>query len=264
MKTFLLTWNPKSWSWDTIEQDIKNIKKTGSTILQWSIVNHSCNKIQIGDRVFLLRLGKPPKGIMAAGFVTSLPFIEEHWKDKSKKAYRVMINFETILNPNSDKLLSLEVLKNDLPNIYWPRHSSGTEIDADLTLEVEQYWLNFLQQQNKKFDISLNPPDLFVEGSTNEVLTTIYERNPFARKACIDHFGLSCQICGFNFEEKYGEIGKDFIHVHHLNKISEQQGEYIINPIEDLIPVCPNCHSMLHKRKEPFTIEELRSKIIKD
>ncbi|WP_431146162.1 HNH endonuclease [Bacillus cereus] len=71
--------------------------------------------------------------------------------------------------------------------------------------------------------------------------------------------GFSCVVCGFNFEERYGQMGKDFTHVHHLKELSQIGEEYEINPIEDLRPVCPNCHSMLHKRKPAYSIEELKN-----
>lgn len=100
----------------------------------------------------------------------------------------------------------------------------------------------------------------YSEGKTKKVLVNSYERNPIARKKCIEHFGLSCQVCDFNFKEKFGELGADFIHVHHKIDISTIGVEYSVNPITDLIPVCPNCHSMLHKRKPiAYTVEELKS-----
>jgi len=56
----------------------------------------------------------------------------------------------------------------------------------------------------------------------------------------------------------YGEMGKDFIHVHHLIELSSISKEYSVNPITDLVPVCPNCHAMLHKVKPAHTIENLK------
>jgi predicted restriction endonuclease len=96
------------------------------------------------------------------------------------------------------------------------------------------------------------------EGKSKTISVNIYERNNQARKECIEHFGMNCQVCGFNFKEKFGEIGKNFIHVHHKIEISTIGKEYSVNPITDLIPVCPNCHSMLHKRKPAFSIDELK------
>ena len=60
-----------------------------------------------------------------------------------------------------------------------------------------------------------------------------------------------------NFEAIYGAIGRDFIHVHHLIPLSEVGDTYEVDPIEDLRPVCPNCHAMLHKRTPPYSISEL-------
>ena len=95
----------------------------------------------------------------------------------------------------------------------------------------------------------------------NQYFNTVnaFERNAKARSACIEHYGAKCIVCGFNFQEKYGEIGKDFIHVHHIKPLGEIGAEYKVDPINDLRPVCPNCHAMLHKRKPPFSINELRS-----
>ena len=59
------------------------------------------------------------------------------------------------------------------------------------------------------------------------------------------------------FSDVYGEIGDQFIHVHHLNPISET-GNTFTDPVSDLRPVCPNCHSMLHKKHPPYGIEELK------
>lgn len=98
----------------------------------------------------------------------------------------------------------------------------------------------------------------YSEGKTKIVLVNSFERNPIARKKCIEHFGYYCQVCNFDFKEKYGEIGKEFIHVHHKIDISTIGSEYSVDPINDLIPVCPNCHSMLHKKKPAYSIEELR------
>ena len=66
-----------------------------------------------------------------------------------------------------------------------------------------------------------------------------------------------------NFEEEYGRIGHGYIHVHHLSLISELEGagenEVDVDPEKDLRPICPNCHAMVHQRKEfPFTIDELK------
>jgi 5-methylcytosine-specific restriction protein A len=109
----------------------------------------------------------------------------------------------------------------------------------------------------------VDPTITYSEGKTKKVSVNSFERNPLARKKCIEHYGLNCQVCNFNFQEKFGELGADFIHVHHKIDIATIGVEYSVNPIDDLIPVCPNCHAMLHKGKpNSFTIEELKTIIM--
>lgn len=105
--------------------------------------------------------------------------------------------------------------------------------------------------------------DSYLEGSKKQITVNIYERDKNARNACIEYYTAKCQVCEIDFESFYGEIGKGFIHVHHIIPISTIKETYRINPITDLVPVCPNCHSMLHKSNPPYSVEELKSKIKK-
>lgn len=109
---------------------------------------------------------------------------------------------------------------------------------------------NILQFLLDCFDVVFDDlSQTFLEGSAYNHSVTSYERNQQAREACISHFGCTCQICGINFESVYGEIGKSFIHVHHVDFISSFDGvEHKINPCDELIPICPNCHAMLHRK----------------
>lgn len=105
----------------------------------------------------------------------------------------------------------------------------------------------------------------YIEGSETEIKLTRYERDDNARRKCLEHYGYTCKICGFNFEQTYGEIGKGYIHVHHIIPMSEIGHEYTIDPINDLIPVCPNCHAMLHRAisGEVVNLETLRALFIR-
>lgn len=100
-----------------------------------------------------------------------------------------------------------------------------------------------------------------MEGALARVLSSRYERDRIARSRCIEHYGAECIVCGFSFERTYGDIGAGFIHVHHLVPLSETGGEYHVDPIRDLRPVCPNCHAMLHRGEVPVSIESLRARL---
>lgn len=104
---------------------------------------------------------------------------------------------------------------------------------------------------------------VYKEGKKSKSEVYLYQRSLSARKKCIEIYGCICSVCGFDFEKTYGLIGQGFIHIHHINQLSEIKNEYIIDPEKDLVPICPNCHSMLHKRNPSYTIEELKSLINK-
>jgi len=106
-------------------------------------------------------------------------------------------------------------------------------------------------------------PERFVEGSVRRIAVNAYERNEAARRACLEHFGTTCCVCDFDFGKRYGEIGAGYIHVHHRRPLAEVGEEYEVDPIADLRPVCPNCHAMIHRRKPPYDLEELRDIILR-
>lgn len=119
--------------------------------------------------------------------------------------------------------------------------------------------LDVVQTENEEENSELMP-----EGGSSTVVLNRYERNRVNRELCLSANGYNCMICGFNFQAKYGSIGEHFIHVHHIVPVSEMKTEYLINPVKDLIPVCPNCHAMLHRVLPPLTPDELKDIILKE
>ncbi|MBW4522620.1 MAG: HNH endonuclease [Scytolyngbya sp. HA4215-MV1] len=107
------------------------------------------------------------------------------------------------------------------------------------------------------FPDEVDSTEVFREGAVRQVTVNAYERDPRARQKCIDYYGLNCSVCNFNFGETFGQLGKGFIHVHHLCPISEIGEEYEVDPVKDLRPVCPNCHAMIHRRSPPLSFEEI-------
>lgn len=118
-----------------------------------------------------------------------------------------------------------------------------------IQLSLQTEWRKIIEP----FKVGINYPDevseeLHIEGAKKVVTVNAYERNSEARQKCIDHWGLDCQVCGVNFSKRYGdELGAGFIHVHHIKPLSEIGKEYEVDPIHDLIPLCPNCHTMVHR-----------------
>lgn len=133
----------------------------------------------------------------------------------------------------------------------------------DKKSEGLKYYIDYLKNRDKasnSAEIADQIEDEFIEGGILDCHGNKYERNLKARKKCLEYYGYTCRVCGFDFEKMYGDIGHNFIEVHHRIEVSSHEGNrYKIDPIKDLIPVCSNCHSMLHRVKPALKIKQLQS-----
>ena len=137
----------------------------------------------------------------------------------------------------------------------------------DKKTEGLKYYIGYLKSresinsstQHKKYDIK-DVVEEYEEGSLLDCHGSKYERNRKARQDCLKYYGYTCRVCGFDFEKQYGKIGREFIEVHHRTEVSSYGGtNHKVHPIEDLIPVCSNCHSMLHRTRPAMSIADLSS-----
>jgi predicted HNH restriction endonuclease len=114
-------------------------------------------------------------------------------------------------------------------------------------------------------DFDLNPGEMpggtkLFEGAIHPVAVNAFERNPEARRLCLAHYGTSCLACGINLKATY-ELDQEFIHVHHIVPLAEVGEKYEIDPVKDLRPVCPNCHSVIHMLTPPYSVEEVKAMV---
>jgi 5-methylcytosine-specific restriction enzyme A len=151
------------------------------------------------------------------------------WNKFKLRATRITVN-ETE-QPDFDQVIE---------TMEWASLSVGLILSL---LNVE-----YLDDENKRY----------AEGKVSQTLTTKYERNPVNRELCLAANGYTCKVCEMDFFKTYGDLGYHFIHVHHIEMVSSFGGEYFINPEKDLIPVCPNCHAMLHRLNPPMKPEDLK------
>lgn len=115
--------------------------------------------------------------------------------------------------------------------------------------------------RNTVFPDELSSRETYDEGASRQVWVNAFERSAAAREECIRYYGPTCTVCSINFGTMYGEIGAGFIHVHHTKSLSSIGGAYKVDPVKDLVPVCPNCHAMLHRSEPPLSVEILRALI---
>lgn len=102
------------------------------------------------------------------------------------------------------------------------------------------------------------------EGTPTEIRSIRYERNPINRQLCLHRKGYNCAVCGMNFYDVYGEIGYHYIEVHHTTPVSAMKPGYVFDVDRDLVPLCSNCHAMVHRCTPPYTIKELKEIIKKN
>jgi 5-methylcytosine-specific restriction protein A len=102
-------------------------------------------------------------------------------------------------------------------------------------------------------------PDIvgYSEGSMLRTEVNRYERDRRNRVAALAIHGRACKACGMNFEKAYGAIGAGFIEVHHTTPVSELGANYRLDVRKDLVPLCPNCHAVVHRRSPPLSLDEL-------
>src|SRR5436190_16281862 len=115
----------------------------------------------------------------------------------------------------------------------------GKPVRVEPTVPVRILW-SFSDSEFRRAETlpeEIQFPERFAEGARTAVWVSAVERNPAARRACIRHWGTRCMVCNFDFAKFYGHLGAGFIHVHHLKPISEVQGEYEVDPVNDLRPV---------------------------
>ena len=167
-------------------------------------------------------------------------------------------------------------------NVPLPEEALPSHVFASFKKLDDGYWYSFMhdrvaqaielmgwdEEARRKFagfyeatDDAPAPGRRYLEGRLKEARVIARARSGRARQECIDHHGLACVACGFDFEAVYGERGREFIEVHHLNPMASVDAEYEIDPKEDLRPVCSNCHRMIHREADTLSIEELREMI---
>lgn len=263
MAYYVLLWNPKVWT-SGIADAIKKFKKKGWANYSWATgTNKSIKK---GDKFFFARVGNEDPGILGYGDFTSKVEQGLHW-DEKKKAKGLKANFAKIkfeaLDENGEAIIKRDELKEWFPQKRWFLGASGYSLEDSIGEEIKKIIDERRESktgqnkqsktvQNKQIKLKI------IEGKKTEVKLERYERNNKARMECIKEYGLKCKVCGFDFEKTYGEIGKGFIQVHHIKELSEIKKEHKVDPVKDLIPICPNCHAMIHRKKPALKIEELK------
>ncbi|WP_151706949.1 HNH endonuclease [Acinetobacter sp. TUM15064] len=188
------------------------------------------------------------------------------WKDRTQlnsiKGYAV---FEKLKKVDKATLSFDYFVENKLIRDA-PIQGRRTDRDKDSNDPIRIFLAHIVNEFNNELIVTNYPDEAdtenksFPEGAKQTVQVNRYERNPEARAKCLEIHGTRCEICKMSFAETYGTFAKDFIHVHHITPLHQISESYEVNPETDLMPVCPNCHAMLHRQENgiPMTVERLK------
>ena len=249
----ILGWNPKIWDgWQPRYPEVIDIiAATGVFHDRWSVGRH--RNIEAGSEAWLLLQGRQGRGLIGHGTILTAPYPAPHFSGSGDVVNYVDVVFDALLARGEE--IPVEELLARVPGISWNAvYGSGVMIGAENEPELRMLWAEHVRPSGP--DPTLPVPGTLPENALTHVLANRYERNPQARHTCLEHHGLSCAACGFNFEAVYGEIGHDFIHVHHIVPPSALGSRYELDPLTELIPLCANCHAMAHMRLDPISASE--------
>lgn len=260
----ILTWNEEKWPATSMQALMDRFSAGEAVVERWKVGAH--RKSGIGDRVFLARVGAQPKGIIASGRIDSGTWEDEDFEEPGKAAWYAKIRFDYFASSPSTPTIRPDELEARLgvPARYLTPQRSGMpyrgkpEALLDLWREITG---------NNEFlstgEVDDQEAQKYREGALKKVYVNRYERDPKVREACLREHGYDCKACGINLARIYGpKLGKDFIHVHHLKPLSTVGAAYEPNPIADLVPLCPNCHAMIHRQNPPLSLDEVRVTIL--
>ncbi|MGI8485878.1 MAG: HNH endonuclease, partial [Thermomicrobiales bacterium] len=250
--TYLLTWNPSQWDWSDLPQVVERLHAGHADEFRWSSGN--TKTIVPGSRVFMLKQGKLPRGLMASGWTTGPVEQDEHWDSERAKRHEsanyVPLRIDVMLDPAKDELLRPEEFPpGAAADVYWHPAASGTSMPTEAARQLEQLWAAHVGE-------IYPPPDddelSAFEGEARSRMIMHRKRERALREAkiqsAISSGTLHCEVtgCGFEFWMRYGELGRGYAQVHHLTPLSSHDGQ-VKTHLSDLAIVCANCHAMIHR-----------------
>lgn len=257
MAAVILCWNPDRWDgWD-YRQAVRESAEPGGFSHNWRVGRH--RDIRPGDHAWLLlRDGRNAtgRGLLGHGLVVSAPSPDVHPGEPAQPATYIDVVWDALL-PRGDQIPP-GVLSARVPGVGWESvGASGTALPAAAGDDLRALWAEYAPLNT--VDPTVPAPGILPDSALMRTPANRYECSPQAARLCIEHHGDSCAACGFSFGAAYGEIGTGFIQVHHIVPVAQLGPDYELDPLTDLVPLCPNCHAMAHRRApDPFTPAQLR------
>ncbi len=251
----ILGWNPSGPNrWDH-RAAVEQAAESGTFLQRWSAEQPP--NVSSGTEAWLFVRGSSDAGtgLIGHGVVTSEPY--QDVPAEGGTGWHVSLALDALL-PLGEQV-RLEALRSGVPGIAWDDTIGSTGVPVPPGAEecLRQLWRDCGPAAVRPGDVvsGTYSPDAVSSIGVNR-----YERNPDARRVCLAFHGTTCAACGFSFEAFYGDTSAGAVDVHHVVPPEMLGSGYQLDPVADLIPLCPNCHAMAHHGvTEPRTVSELRN-----
>jgi len=250
--TFLLTWNSKDENWKDRKHQLRLIRNKPIKKMGWW-TGHT-KKIRRGDRVYMLKQGSPPNGIVASGWAET---DSEKWRPRRGHAPRTGIHWtiEELIDHETEPILSKQsLLRAGVPRTLLHTVASGVQVPAHIAKTIERLWARHLRRPASSQASETQDEFFAEEGEEKRRWVKHRKREAGLRnrkiqvelERCGGH--LRCEVpgCGFDFLAMYGSLGRGYAEVHHLRGLASRQHSRRTR-LGDLVIVCANCHRMIHR-----------------
>jgi hypothetical protein len=242
-------------------QDLAERTRAGKRAVEsWRFRNRS--EVSVDDRVFLLQQGKNGPAIIGYGSVRDVP------QQDRRGTWFANIDFDLVVDPETAPLLGrAHLLRMNEGRSIWKTQASGVKLPDSVAHDLEE----LIVGSGRKPPV--NPMDEFddeglIEAPEGRIVIrkhTGRERNrriveSKLRESVRKYGRLTCEVCAFDFSDRYGERGKGFIECHHTKPIATlKEGQR--TKVADLALVCSNCHRMIHRWWPWLSIAQVRKLI---
>lgn len=255
MATYLLVWNPKRWHWydEVLARDAAG---AGGYETDWTCASKD---VQRGDRVFLIKLGAEPRGIIGAGYATGpsafRPHLDEDRAAVGDTQRYIPVKFDVLLDPSQMLLDYATLSKGRLAPMHWSAQQSGVSIPDKVASALEDAWATLLRLRRAP-----RPPAELVaqEGLLTEARRYVRGRSRALRERALALAKGVCAACETDYSQWLNGKGVRVLQVHHKHQLAMSDAPRLTR-VSDLAVVCANCHALIHMDpRHAVSVEALR------
>ncbi len=253
----VLVWSARHWNRWNYRAAVEQVLTSGRILDRWDV--GSGPSIRPGTEAWLLFHGSSGagSGLIGHGVVVSGTAEVGVGTEGTTAGRSVGVAFDALL-PLGEQIPT-DTLAAEVPEIRWGDAANSALLSVRPPAEhsLRRLWREEGPEAVDPFDVvpGAYPPEAAATVGANR-----YERDADARRVCLAFHGTACAACGFSFEASYGDVGTGFMHVHHTVPASQLGAGYELDPVTDLVPLCANCHAMVHRGvSTPRTVQELRN-----